>query len=252
MSVYSAFASYYDRLTGDVDYDRRAAYIASILKQNGVPDCGTVLDLACGTGSLTLCLAGFGYDMTGVDGSPEMLTEARHKADEAGLPLLLLCQELTGLDLYGTYDAAVCTLDSVNHLSSAAEVERFFSKVSLFLEDGGIFVFDVNTPYKHREILGDNCFVIEEDGLYCVWRNSFDEETCTVDIALDFFRERNGLYTRESEFFSERAYELDDVSTMLSRAGFTTVDVYEEMTANTPGDVTQRAFFVARRIPRGA
>lgn len=250
MSAYGVFAAYYDRLTGDAGYGARAEYIASLLRENRVPDGGAVLDLACGTGSPTLLLASMGYDMTGVDGSPEMLAEARVKADREGVKLLLLCQELTRLDLYGTYDAAVCTLDSVNHLLSEREVGRFFSRLSLFLEDSGIFIFDVNTPYKHREILGDNCFVLEEDGLYCVWRNRYDEALCTVDIELDFFEERAGVYVRSGESFSERAYDTDTLKGLLADAGFRTLAVYEELTRDAPRRDTQRAVFVAERRAR--
>ena len=157
---YSYFACVYDLLTENVEYSRRADYICSLLSENGI-NGGLLLDVACGTGSLCVELSKRGFDVTGIDISGEMLCEAQNKMYESGENILFLRQDMRSLDLYGTVDCAVCTLDSLNHLTSEEDLLRAFKSISLFLEDGGIFIFDMNTPYKHREILADNSFVYE-------------------------------------------------------------------------------------------
>ena len=185
MSGYGLFSSFYDRLMNDMDYEGRAAYLLSLFarfRPEKPPD--TLLDLACGSGGLSLPLAARGIDVIGVDGSDEMLARAREKADQAGMSLLLLCQDMRELDLYGTVDGAVCVLDSLNHLCRTDDLAEVFRRLRLFIEPGGLFVFDVNTPYKHREILGDNAFVFEEEDFLCVWRNRLIERTCEVDMIM--------------------------------------------------------------------
>ena len=146
----------------------------------------------------------YGYDMIGIDSSPMMLTQAQEKKYEYELPMLFLCQDMTDLDLFGTIDAAVCTLDSLNHLETADDIRKTIAKVGLFMNHGGIFIFDVNTIYKHREILGNNTFVYDCDDVYCVWQNQLSEDD-SVEISLDIFEYDDGAYFRESESFREIA-----------------------------------------------
>ncbi len=148
------------------------------------------------------------------------------------------------LDLYGTINAAICTLDSINHLTIEADVIETFRRVSLFLEPGGAFIFDVNTVYKHREILADNTFVYDTPEVYCVWQNSLNEDD-SVDITLDFFEEDDGAYYRSYESFSERAYPLSEIENWLSAAGLSVMHIYDELTQNDINDTTQRAVIVA-------
>ncbi len=245
MSEYNAFASVYDRLTGNIEYRKRAEYIRTLLNRHGVSDDGIVLDLACGTGSLTVELAKFGYDMIGVDASPMMLSQAQDKMYENELSMLFLCQDMTELDLFGTIDAAVCTLDSLNHLSTPEEIRKAISKVGLFMNHGGIFIFDVNTIYKHREILGNNTFVYDCDDVYCVWQNRLTDDD-SVEITLDIFEYDDGAYYRESESFNEIACPLEDIKKWLNAAEFEVLNIYDEMTSDELCDTTQRAVFVAK------
>ena len=204
MSAYRAFAAYYDRLTREIDYPGRAAYFDRLIRQHLPVDSGTILlDLACGTGSLSVEFSKLGYDVIGVDASPDMLAEAQQKP--ATRPVLYLCQTFQQLDLYGTVDVAVCALDSLNHITRLGELEQAVGRVSLFTAPGGLLLFDVNTPYKHREVLGNNTFVYDLDDLYCVWQNTTDRQLRTR-ISLDFFVRRQGAYYRESERFYERGY----------------------------------------------
>jgi len=246
---YSVFAQYYDLFTADVDYPRRARWIAGLLAARGIGS-GLTLDLACGTGSLTWELASLGYEMIGTDQSAEMLMEAHAKAARyPGVqPPLFLCQSMTELDLYGTVRAAVCTLDSMNHLADMKQVRRAIGLTALFMEPGGIFVFDVNTRYKHQQVLGCNSFVYETPRVLCAWRNSLSSSGARVDIALDFFeRQPGGTYLRQSEDFSEWYYSPRQLRGALDQAGFDLLDVYGEFTDQPPAPDCQRAVFVARR-----
>lgn len=247
MSGYAEFSGVYDILTQNVDYPARADYIADLLSRNGVTG-GILLDLACGTGSLSVEMAEKGFEVIGVDASGEMLSIAMNNAYEAEQNILFLCQQMQDLDLYGTIGSAICTLDSINHLTEKSDVQAAFDRVSLFMEKDGIFVFDVNTPYKHREILADNSFVYEADGVYCVWQNTLERDTDTVRIDLDIFEEiEPDIYERSQESFCERAYEISELEAMLTKAGFETVAVYDEMTEQPPHEKSQRVFITARK-----
>ncbi len=248
MAGYDRFASVYDSLTENVGYAQRADYLFMLLKNAGC-EKGTLLDLACGTGSLSALLCEKGYEVVAVDGSFEMLSVAREKCASFGNRILLLCQDMTELDLFGTVDCAVCSLDSINHLTEEDDVQECFRLVSLFMNQGGVFVFDVNTPYKHRHVLGDHTFVYEEDDVYCVWQNAFFEEDCSVEIALDIFtQQEDGSYVREEECFCERAYSDEKLTGMLFNAGFDVLARYGEMTTDAPSETEERVFYVCRKV----
>ena len=237
---YSSLAQVYDALTENVEYTKRAEYIQSLLKKHGASG-GILLDLACGTGMLSKELAAYGYDMILVDLSPEMLSYARERLPEA----LILCQSMTELDLYGTINHAVCSLDSVNHLLKPCDVKAAFSSVSLFMEKGGVFVFDVNTVYKHECVLGNNSFVSEKDDIFCVWQNSYKRKSRITDINIDIFVREDENYLRMRESFSERAYSLEDISKWLGETGFDVVGMYDDMTENEPTEKSERVYFAA-------
>ena len=169
MSSYNFLAGCYDQLTYDVDYPAWADYLEAHFRKRGLPG-NTVLDLACGTGSLTRELAGRGYEMIGVDLSADMLAEAAEKnRDVDGIAPIFLCQSMDKLDLYGTIDACVCCLDSVNYVTSPKKLQKAFERVHLFLMPGGLFVFDINTPEKLMGLDGQ-VFLDETEDAYCVWR----------------------------------------------------------------------------------
>ena len=243
---YGIFAEFYDELTLNVGYNRRAAYLAVLLAKFG-HNAGLTLDLACGTGSLTLELAKLGIDVYGADASEEMLSIAQEKAYEAGIDVLFLCQKMQELDLYGTIDTCVCSLDSINHLTDIDDVRKTFGRVSMFMNKGGLFVFDVNTVYKHSEILSNNTFVYDTDNVYCVWQNSIKENN-TVQIDLTFFVSNGEGYRRCDESFCERAYTIDELTRLLNEAGFEVQAVYGDMGFNKPSEKEQRVIFVAKKM----
>ena len=235
MSSYAYFAGYYDELTRNVDYGKQADYLEALCHRLGHAP-GLSLDLACGTGSLTVELCRRGWDIYGVDGSPEMLSAAMQKASEEGLHILFLCQKMQRIDLYGTVDTVVCTLDSINHLTSPQDVQRTFDRVSLFLNPGGYFIFDANTIYKHREVLGNNTFVYDTRNVYCVWQNTFSPSQNRVTISLDFFHRDGNAYYRSQESFSERAYAREEL--------------FHEQSFEPPREASQRLVYAARKPMR--
>lgn len=244
--AYEVFADFYDKLTGNVGYKERAEYILSVLDKLN-HQAGLTLDLACGTGSLTLELKKQGVDIYGIDGSPDMLSVALQKASDEGEQILFLCQKMQSIDLYGTIDTCVCTLDSINHLTNKQDVQKTFQRVSLFMNKGGVFLFDVNTVYKHRCVLSDNVFVFDTDEVYCVWQNTPDEDN-KVKISLDFFIPEGENYYRITEEFSERAYTMEELNEMLTKAGFKVEAVFGDMTFDTPSEDEQRIIVAARKI----
>lgn len=245
---YGIFSEFYDALTANVSYDTVAQVLSSLLTRYG-KGRGLLLDLACGTGSVSVRLAEKGYEVIGVDLSPEMLSEAQNKAYSAGQNILFLCQDMTKLDLYGTVDAAVCTLDGLCHLPDEESVSAALGKVSLFMNPGGVFLFDVNSVYKHRAVLGNNTFVYDTDEVYCVWQNTLLSDGVTVQMDLDFFEPVSdaGDYVRQSERFTERAYPRETLEAMLKKAGFTVLDVFDGYSEKPAHNTSERLLFAVRK-----
>lgn len=249
MSGYHSFSYFYDKLTSNISYKQRAEYFDMLIKKhNGTQNL--LLDLACGTGSLSEEFSRMGYDVIGVDASEEMLNEALDKKFDSGLNIQYLCQDMTELDMFGTIDVTICALDSINHLKSIDDVKKTFQKVSLFCEPNGLFIFDVNTPYKHQNILADNTFIYDLDDVFCVWQNSFDSSSkdCHVDITLDIFgKNENGFYQRYYDELSEIAFKREIIESLLISAGFIVEAVYDYDTVNPPLDNSEKLVFVARK-----
>ncbi len=243
--AYETFAEFYDKLTSNAEYEKRAEYILGVLNKHNHPT-GLTLDLACGTGTLTVLLKKKGVDIYGIDGSADMLSVALQKAADADEQILFLRQKMQSLDLYGTIDTCVCTLDSVNHITDEKVLLRAFERVSLFMNPEGIFLFDVNTPYKHKNVLSDNAFVFDTDEVYCVWQNTPAGENLT-DISLDFFIPEGDTYFRMTENFTERAYTLEELESMLNKAGFILESVYGDLTFEAPKEDEERLQIVARK-----
>ena len=245
MESYEFLAGCYDELTTDVRYSRWADYIEKHFARSALP-IHTVLDLACGTGSLTAELMGRGYEMICADRSAEMLSVAAEKCrDLAGEPPVFLCQSMEKLDLYGTVDACVCCLDSVNYVTSPRKLKKAFQRVHLFLVPGGLFLFDINTPDKLRGLDG-GMFIDETDDAYCVWRAEYAPRRRICTYGMDIFRlEPAGRWSRGEEVHEEYAYEPDELEEYLREAGFTRIRRHGclKMRAPVPGE--ERIFFTA-------
>lgn len=241
MAGYGDFAQVYDLLTFNVPYDEIAEYYAEILSD--LTSGRRILDMGCGTGSLTIRLAKLGFDMIGQDASAEMLSIAANKSDK----VRWICQNMAETDIGGRVDGVISTLDSVNHLKSPAEIFNCFKRAAACLDRGGVFVFDVNTVYKHREILGNNTFVYDVDGVYCVWQNSFSPVDNGVDIDLDlFFEGRDGRYSRGEEHFREIALSGGEICRMLRKAGFGSVNIWEYLSYNEPENDSEKMLVMAK------
>ncbi len=243
---YSSFAGVYDALTLNVDYKKRAEYISGILKAAGIEN-GLLLDLACGTGSLSVEFSKMGYEVIATDSSPDMLMEAQAKAYNEQQQIMFLCQKMEETDLYGTVRAIVCSLDSINHLSSIEDVEKTFSGLKNFIDNGGIMVFDVNTLYKHKSVLGNNTFIYDEKSVYCVWQNRLLKDDKTVNINLDLFVKNGKAYERFTENFNETAFSVEELKACFTENGFKLVNIYDDMTKNAPHPESERLYFVIRR-----
>lgn len=247
MSGYSAFAAYYDSLTANIDYKKRAEYFNEIIKKFKSTAGNILLDLACGTGSISEAMAVLGYDVIGVDNSDEMLNIALDKKFDSRLNIQYLRQDMRKLNMYGSIDVTLCALDSINHLPSLDDVRKVFRNVALFSEPDGLFVFDVNTVYKHRNILAGNTFTYETDQVYCIWENTLIPETDEVEMHLEFFElEENGLYSRSSDNFTEKAYSEADIEALLAETGFELLGKYGDDTFSPPVRDSQRIVYAAR------
>lgn len=244
MGSYDALARCYDSLTTDVDYSAWADYIESVFKNCG-KEVKTVLDLACGTGSLACILAQRGYDVIGVDKSEEMLAQAYDKAMELdGVRPMFLEQSMEELDLYGTVDAVVCCLDSVNYLTDKEALQEAFNRVHTFLEPEGIFVFDINSPEKFRVMDGE-IYMDETDDVCCIWRVDIDGEICTY--CMDIFTREGMLWRRNTEIHEERVYKPEEIEVMLCNAGFVNSKIYGDRSALPPSEGELRLFFTTRK-----
>lgn len=246
MKSYTEFAAFYDSLTQNVDYKKLAKYYDGLIKKYGNGE-NLVLDLACGTGSLSVLLAKLGYDVVATDASEPMLAQAMQKVESFGNPIFLN-QSMQELDLFGTIDAAVCSLDSINHVSSAEDVKKAFQKVSLFMNKDGVFIFDVNTLHKHKNVLANNTFVYDTEEVYCVWQNAYCDTDGSVEISLDFFEQNEDeSYFRSSESFKEYYYSDEFLTKALENCGFSVLEKFDGFTENKVKDVTERIVYVCRK-----
>ena len=244
MSSYQQLAGAYDELTWDVGYEKRADFLEKLFRRSRIP-VHTVLDLACGTGSMTWLLAGRGYELIAVDGSQEMLAAAREKNAPAEVPPLFLHQSMPRLDLYGTVDAAICCLDSLNYLTRPADVQRTFQRLHLFIAPGGLLVFDINTVEKLAALDGQ-VFLDETEDTYCVWRTEYRRGLCTYYV--DLFRQQpDGAWERDLEVHRQRAYTVEELTDWLKAAGFGDIRAYGDMVCRSPKEGEQRIYFTAIR-----
>lgn len=249
MSQYDKLAPFYDRLNPDVDYDGICACFCNALESNGIDTGSLILDAACGTGSMTLRLAKAGYDMIGFDLSPEMLSEARDKCADEGIFPLFLCQSLTDFELYGTVKGAICTLDSLNYLTGAGELEKCFSLMHNYIEPNGLFFFDMNTPHKFEQIYADNAYILEDEQIFCGWQNDYNARTHLCTFTLTFFeKQKNGLWKRSEEVQTERCYSPKWVKTLLRQCGFELISHTSDLCGTPASEQDDRHYYLCKRI----
>lgn len=245
MDAYHALASSYDRLTNDVDYVAVVDFYFQILEREGLHP-RTALDLACGTGSVSVLLARKGISVTAVDMSEEMLCEASQKAMVHDLPIRFVCQPLQNLRVPRAVDLAVCALDSLDYITDPEDCREAIRCVYKALNPGGCFIFDVNTPEKLRAMDGQ-VFLDEDDDVYCVWRGEFNPETNICSYGMDLFQRAGDVWHRSFEEHCEYAYSQQQLTAYLKDAGFTCVEVFADRRFEQPSEGEQRIYLKARK-----
>ena len=238
---YDAIAEIYDRLNREIDYAAWADFIEKNFDRYLLSRPSLVLDLACGTGSMTKELAERGYDMIGVDGSEDMLGVAYERAE--GQKILYLLQDMRHFELYGTVGAVTCCLDSLNYLTGKGDLDACLSCVHNYLDPDGIFLFDMNTPYKHQKVLGENVFTFEEEDAACVWRNHYHPADRRVEITVDIDYRETGEHFHEQ--FYEYTYDLDTIRAALEKHGFVLEKVCDGESFGLLTEESERYFFCA-------
>lgn len=240
---YTDFALIYDRLTDDVEYEKRADYTELLIKKHfsGKPEL--ICDLGCGTGSMCSILSSRGYDCIGIDSSENMLSVAAEKS--AGKNILYLNQDMCDFELYGTVDVMLCMLDSMNYVINPEDLNRMFSLVSNYLNPGGIFIFDVNTKYKFEKILGSNTYVYETDGIFYTWENYYEDGI--LDFELNFFVKQGASYSRITEQHRQRYYSAEELKSAAERNSLKAVGIYGDMSMSNPLQNSERVFLVVKK-----
>ena len=248
MDAYTGFAKVYDLFMDDIPYEKWCDYVTGLLKEHGV-EKGLVLDLGCGTGKLTRMLAGRGYDMIGVDCSGEMLELAAQQNEDGRI--LYLQQDMREFELYGTVRAIVSICDSMNYLMEYEELVQVLRLANNYLDPGGIFIFDMNTPYKYREVLGEQTIAENgEEGSF-IWENYFDEEQGINEYDLTLFiREEDGRYQKYEETHFQRAYDQQTIKKAIEEAGLKLAAIYEACEREAPKEDSERMYFVVEEVKK--
>lgn len=245
---YSSLASVYDSLNYGCDYLAIADYLTKEIRENQLTKTNLVLDLACGTGKLTFLLRDKGFDMTGIDLSEEMLSQAKDICYDKGInDILWLRQDMTDFELYGTVDACVCTLDSINYLTKLSQVKKCFSLVHNYLIPDGVFVFDINTPKRFKEFYGQNDYVIEDKDTLLAWQNDYNEKSKLCRFYLSIFeRQPNSSYERYEEIQTEKCYSRKQIEGALLECGFEIIHVKGDFSENPANDDNEKWCFTVR------
>lgn len=246
MDNYTDFASVYDILMEDIPYDEWADYIEKILKSHGI-EKGLVLELGCGTGTMTRKMAEKGYDMIGIDISEDMLSVARQRSEGRYDDILYLCQDMREFELYGTVAAIFCVCDTINYMLTTDDLGKVFRLVSNYLDPGGLFIFDMDTVYLYEKVLADKTVHVEHEKGSFIWENSFYPEETINEVNLTLFlKQENSLYRKHRETHTRRAYDLETIRQLLDEADLDMIGAYHELTDEEPRPDSERIYVIAR------
>jgi len=245
--MYTSFADFYDRLTHDINYSKWADYLQSAFSRFGA-NPKLILELGCGTGSLAVELSKRGYDMIALDSSTSMLNKAYQKALKANADILFINQDMRSFELYGTVDAVICFLDSINYITSLQDLKKVFKLVNNYLNPGGLFIFDINSHYKLSTVLGNNTFYELDEDISWVWINTYNEKDRITTFDITFFvRNEDGLYQRYDETHTEKAYTGEEIAKTLASAGLILIGEFGDLSFDPPDDREERIFYVAKK-----
>lgn len=244
---YNQFAYIFDDLMSDISYIKWMDYLEDIfIKYKAKP--GLVLDLACGTGNMTIEAAKRGYEMIGIDISAEMLSVAGQKSIDQGLDILFLNQDMTDFELYGTVDAIICCMDGINYITEKKRLAKMFKLVNNYLNNDGLFIFDIRSEYELSNIIGDNTFIEDTENITYIWENRFDSRRKISNMKLTFFTREGEQYSKFYENHRLRAYNLNEIDSLLTAASLEKMGSFEDFTFKKPGDKAERIFFAARKV----
>lgn len=247
MDAYTSFASVYDTFMDNIPYEEWAEYLIGLLNEYGIHD-GLVADLGCGTGNMTELLSAAGYDMIGIDNAEEMLEIAMEKKAASGKDILYLLQDMREFELYGTVGAVVSICDSMNYITEEEDLREVFRLVNNYLDPKGIFIFDFNTEYKYKDVLGDQTIAEDREDCSFIWDNYYYEEEKMNEYELSLFiREGNdGLYRKYQETHYQRAYELKTIQKLIEASGLEYITAYDAFTKDAPNEKSERIYVIAR------
>jgi len=248
MEPYTSFASVYDMFMDNIPYDQWADYVDGLLKKYGIHG-GLLLELGCGTGSMTRRLSNKGYDVIGIDSSEEMLAIARDKTEDSSI--LYLCQDMREFELYGTVAAVVSVCDSMNYILSEEDLIKTFRLVNNYLDPKGLFIFDLDTEYAYKDIIGDKTIAENREEGSFIWENTYYEEEKINQIDLTLFiptedSSSNKLFIKEEETHYRRAYSIDTIKRLIEEAGMEWVTAFHTLSEEAPRKDSERIYVIAR------
>jgi predicted TPR repeat methyltransferase len=244
--MYTNFAYIYDKLMYDVDYKEWANYIEDIFRKNSIYP-SSVLDLGCGTGNLCIEMSKRGYEMIGVDISTDMLMCAQEKSLNKAVDILYLNQDMSNFELYGTVDAVISVMDSINYLTNKNDLKRLFKLVNNYLNPEGLFIFDVNTQYKFEKILGGNVFYDVGEEISYIWDNRYDRKKKLCEFDLTFFIKGETGYDRYDELHYERAYTNSEIKALIDYSGLKLINIYDAFKFSPPSKKRERIVYVCKK-----
>ncbi len=251
MEAYTDFAGVYDIFMDETPYDKWRDIVKAVLEKYGIQK-DLVLDLGCGTGTMTELLAEVGYDMIGIDNAQEMLNHAITKRDESGHDILYLCQDMREFELYGTVKAVISLCDSINYILEPGELKDVFALVNNYLDPEGIFFFDFNTDYKYREIIGDAVIAENREECSFIWENYFYEDECINEYDVTVFvKEEDSRYRKFTETHYQRGYTLEEIKKLLEAAGMSFVEAMDADTKEAVTERSERIYVTARECGKG-
>lgn len=246
MDAYSSFAQVYDTFMDNVPYQEGCRYLCSILQQYGITE-GLITELGCGTGTLTELMAASGYNMIGIDNSPDMLELALEKKQASGQDILYLLQDMREFELYGTVKGIISFCDSINYITTPADLLQVFRLANNYLDPGGYFIFDFHTEYYYNTVLGDSIFAEDREDMSFIWDNFYDETTRINEYLLSIFvLDQSGLYRKYQEEHFQRAYTLTEIQDLLVQAGLEYVASYNELSFQPPDSKSTRIHVIAK------
>jgi cyclopropane fatty-acyl-phospholipid synthase-like methyltransferase len=243
---YTSLSLFYDAFMQDVDYGAWCDFYEEAFRRFSTDKVENLADMGCGTGNITVPMAKRGYSVTALDLSEEMLALAEQKSQQEGTDVRFLCSDMRSFNLGFRADAAISSFDCINYLLKATDVEAAFYRAHENIKQGGLFIFDVATPHKYKNVLADNSFVFENEDVFMTWENYFNEKSGICDFYLSVFEENGDNYIRRDEHQQERCYTKDTLVSLLEKSGFEVLGLFADYEFGELQPNTERWYIAAR------